>query len=140
VTGASALPIKNITLEYGTSKRSIVDEVTRVKPEFGTGTSINTSYIWEMKKTGSIPPGTGIWYRWKFTDDNGRNYTTPRQTAVFEDVRFSWEVEKDENMDIYWHDQENTMILDLVSGLDDRLSRIDLDVIIPTERKIKVLL
>jgi hypothetical protein len=139
IEGTSVLPIKNITLEYGTNERSIVDEITRVHPTFNPGLKINTSYSWEMKKTGSIPPGAVIWYQWTLIDDAQRTYTSPRQTTSFKDTRFEWTVNNSADMDIYWHDQDSTMIKEMASEVESRLSQLKLEVIIPPERKIKVM-
>ncbi|MBI4284672.1 MAG: hypothetical protein HY670_02070 [Chloroflexi bacterium] len=139
VEGSSILPVKNISLEYGTNRRSVVSQINRVTPEFGPGVRINTGWAWEMKKTGSIPPGAAIWWQWRFTDEAGRSYVTPRQTIVFEDTRFQWQVEKAASMDIYWHTQDASLIKELMAVLEAKLARVQLDVKIPPERKPRIL-
>jgi hypothetical protein len=126
-------------LEYGTNERSVVEQVTKVQLTFPTGTKINNSYTWDMKKTGSLPPKAEVWYQWRFEDYGGRTYITPRQSMVFDDSRYKWQLESTPTIDYYYHDQALTMIKDLISGVESNLSQIELDVAIPKERKIKVL-
>jgi hypothetical protein len=140
VSGSSALPVANITLEYGTYEHSIIEEVTRVQPAFNPGSAINSSYIWDMRKTGSLPPKAEIWYQWRFQDDSKREFITPKSNVVFEDTRFQWKLESSASLDVYYHDQDSSMIKVLMSGIQSNLSRIKIATVIPPERKIKVLI
>ena len=136
--GSSTLPVTNINLEYGTDKRSLVSEISRVEPEYAPGVTIRTSWVWEMKKTGSLPPGAKVWWQWRITDEADRTYVTPRQTMVFEDTRYRWQVEVAHDLDIYWHSLGASLVKDLTEGVESRLSRVKLEVDIPEERKPKV--
>lgn len=138
IEGSSALPVAKIILEYGTDKRSLVSEVNRVEPEYATEVKIRTSYVWEMKKTGSIPPGARVWWRWRITDEDERTYVTPRQTTVFEDTRYQWQVETAHDLDIYWYSLGASLVKELTEGVESRLWRVELEVDIPEERKPKV--
>ncbi|MFC1908263.1 peptidase MA family metallohydrolase [Chloroflexota bacterium] len=137
--GSSVLPVAKISLEYGTDKRSIVSEVSRVEPEYAKDVKIRTSWVWEMKKTGgSIPPGTRVWWRWRITDEADRTYVTPHQTTVFEDTRYEWQIETAQDLDIYWYSLEANLVKELTDGVGSRLSRVELQVDIPVDRKPKV--
>ncbi len=136
--GNSALPVKSLSLEYGTDKRAIFSEVNRVQPPFGQTAKINSSYTWEMKKTGSLPPGAQVWWQWRVIDEAGRTYVTPSQQLIFEDTRYKWQVKVVADMDIYWHSQDATLINELTAAVEAKLARIKLEVVIPKERKPKV--
>lgn len=136
--GSSILPVAAINLEYGTDKRSVVSEVSRVEPEYALEAKIATNWVWEMKKTGSLPPGARVWWRWRITDEAERTYVTPRQAIVFEDTRYQWQVEVAPDLDIYWHSLGASLVKELTEGVESRLSRVKLEVNIPEERKPKV--
>ena len=136
--GSSTVPVASINLEYGTDKRSIVGEVSRVEPEYAPEVKIRTSYVWEMKKTGSLPPGARVWWRWRITDEDNRTYVTPRQTIVFEDTRYQWQTEVAPDLDIYWYSLGASLVKELTEGVESRLSSVKLEVNIPEERKPKV--
>ncbi len=138
IEGTSALPVASINLEYGTDKRSLVSEVSRVEPEYAPEVKIRTSYVWEMKKTGSIPPGARVWWRWRITDEDRRTYVTPRENIVFEDTRYQWQVETAYDLDIYWYSLGASLVKELTEGVESRLSRVKLEVGIPEERKPQV--
>ena len=138
IEGSSTLPVTDINLKYGTDKRSLVSEVSRVEPEYAPGVEVRTGWVWEMKKGGSIPPGARVWWQWQITDEEGRTYITPRQTIIFEDTRYQWQVEVAADLDIYWYSLETSMVKKLTEGVESRLSRVKLEVDIPEERKPKV--
>lgn len=138
IEGTSALPVASINLEYGTDKRSLISEVSRVEPEYATEVKIRTNYVWEMKKTGSIPPGARVWWRWRITDEDRRTYVTPRQSIVFEDTRYQWQMETAHDLNIYWYSLRASLIKELTEGVKSRLSRVKLEVDIPEERKPQV--
>jgi Peptidase MA superfamily len=138
VTAKSPATIKIIYLKYGSDERSLVPEVSSSKADFNEGLEVSTSWTWKMKKTGSMPPGATIWWKWEISDASGNTFTTEKQSAVYTDTRFTWEVREHDDFDIYWHDQNQSMINELLAGIQERLSRLQLDVQIPTERKPKV--
>ncbi|MFC2038194.1 peptidase MA family metallohydrolase [Chloroflexota bacterium] len=136
--GGSDTEIETIVLEYGSDKRSLVASVNSIEPEFQKGLDIDVSWDWDMKKSGSLPPGATVWWRWKLTDNRGNTTTTDRQTLPYEDTRFQWQTTRVSGMDIYWNGQSQTLRSELTAELETRLARIQLDVTIPQERAIKV--
>jgi hypothetical protein len=136
----SPVPFKNVTLEFSTNQRSIVEEITKVQVPFNPGTILNANYSLEFKKQGSFPPKVLISYQWRITDSNDRFFLTPKKTVTFEDTRFNWENKSLSNMDIYWHDQDTALIDSMLAEVEVRLSGIKLNVSIPPERKIKVVI
>ena len=63
---------------------------------------------------------------------------TPQETLVYTDSRFTWQSAQMEKMDIYWHGQDEALIHEITGEVDTRLSRLELDVTIPEERKPRV--
>lgn len=136
--GSSPVAVKTISLEYGTDERSLTDKTTRTEVEFNEAKEVLVSWDWQMKKTGSIPPGATVWWRWVLTDIDGKTNTVPSESIVYTDTRFSWQVKKQADMDIYWHGQNEALVNELANEVQARLYRIQLNVTIPPERKPKV--
>jgi hypothetical protein len=135
---SSALPLKKVVLEYGTDKRTIASEVQRAEPEFGIGNNFKTSWTWDMRKTGSLPPGASVWWQWHITDEANREYTTQRERGIFTDARYIWQLQEATDMNLYWHGLGTNLIGELTEGVESKLARIELAVDIPAERKPKV--
>jgi hypothetical protein len=135
--GHNSQIIKTIFLEYGTDVHSLSDQTTRTRVDFQENRDFSVSWNWEMKKRGSLPPGVNIWWQWILTDVAGRSITVPRDTLKYTDTRYSWQVKKTRDMDLYWYTNEATMY-QLADVLQSHLERLQLNITIPAERKPQV--
>jgi hypothetical protein len=138
VTAKGPAVIKKIILIYGSDQRSLVPETSSSEAEFNEDKEVSTNWVWKMKKTGSLPPGATIWWQWEITDAEGKMVSTEKQSKVYSDTRFQWTVKEYPEFNIYWHDQSDTMMNNLLAEIQVRLDRIQMDVQIPPERKPKV--
>jgi len=124
---SSALPIDKIALKYGTEQvYSCGRSYSTVSQEFGKGEDVKTSWTWEMKKSGSIPPGSTVWWQWQITDDAERKHLTPRQELLFEDRRFDWQTTSRGNYSINWYDGGAAFGKEVALAVDAELSRLQL--------------
>jgi hypothetical protein len=133
----SPLAINSIELEYGTDKHTLVSETNRIKPVFTPGKEVNANWDWQMKKTGSIPPGATVWWRW-VTTVNDETQTTVRKSLTYTDTRFQWQSVSLKDADFYWYGQNESLVKMLTGAVQQHLARIELNVSIPPERKPKV--
>jgi len=130
--------VTNVSLKFGTDKRSLVSESSEAEPDFDPDFVVETSWEWQMKKTGSLPPGATVWWQWRIVDETNKILLTPRRNIVFEDTRYQWQKIVTEDLDVYWHELEASLVHDLTEGLEVKLSRLELNVQIPEERKPKI--
>ena len=138
--GTNPQTIKAIALEYGTDQRSLTSQTIRTELDFRHSSEVTATWDWQMKKTGSVPPGATVWWQWILTDIDGNTITIQRQTLAYTDTRFEWQVKKLADMDIYWYGQNENLVYTLAEAVHPSLSRIQLNVTIPDERKPKVML
>lgn len=134
----SPVTVDEITIICSSDERTLVPSTNQAEPDFDADCTINTEWKWEMKKIGSIPPGATIWWEWVITNQDGETLTTPRQEIVYSDTRFKWEFREYDIVDVYWHSQPEELIEELLAVVETQLSRIELDVDIPAERKPQV--
>ena len=138
LSGNAPGDIHSINLVYGTDKHSLVSETNTIKPDFKPGKVVSAKWTWLMKKTGSLPPGAKIWWTWELTDEEGNTTSTPKESLIYSDTRFTWESIKSATMDIYWHDQDKAMIQELTNEVESKVARIQLNFVIPGERKPRI--
>jgi hypothetical protein len=134
----SPTEVSSITLKYGSSERTLAPEISTSQPDFTASKDISVSWTWEMKKTGSIPPGANIWWQWQLTNANGETMLTQRQMMPYLDTRYNWQSRSLEDINIYWHDQNESLIDELIKAIDEHLSNVPINVEIPAERTPKV--
>jgi hypothetical protein len=61
------------------------------------------TWDWEMKKTGSIPPGTTVLFGWQIVDVNGALQTFESDSIEWSDDRFEWDQYTENNLTIEWY-------------------------------------
>lgn len=120
--------IEVVDLEFGTEH--IYDcassSYTSVRLDVDTATEITTSWEWDMRRTGSIPPGSTVWWRWRLRDVEGNEYRSERNELAYEDDRFDWQSHQFRNITLYWHAGGADFGERLADALADGFRNIDL--------------
>jgi len=83
--------ITAVVLEYGTEQLTCGDVIAKAFPDFNEGNSINVEWSWDMRQSGSLPPGATIWWRWRYTDETGRETLSDQKTITWLDDVHNWQ-------------------------------------------------
>lgn len=113
--------IVDVTLEYGNEQLTCGEVIAKAFPDFQNGKSIAVSWTWDMRQSGSLPPGTTIWWRWRYVDSSGAEFVSDKKTITWLDDVHDWQtVSKDfVNIHYYGNDQAfgQTMLDAGIEGL-----------------------
>src|SRR5512136_1248720 len=63
--------IASVVLEYGVDQLTCGTVVAKAFPDFTPAASLDISWTWEMRQSGSLPPGAQLWWRWQVSDVDG---------------------------------------------------------------------
>jgi hypothetical protein len=99
----SEAEIDEIVLEYGVEQQTCGTVVAKAFPEFAPSQEVKAKWVWEMKKSGSEPPGAQIWWRWHVTDADGNELLTDVQTITWLDSTHDWETIEGDSIDLHWY-------------------------------------
>jgi hypothetical protein len=127
VTIESQTPINSVELEYGTTQLTCGTVVAKAFPKFTAGTSISSAWTWEMKQSGSLPPGATVWWRWRYTDSNNAEYVTERQTVTWLDAKHEWQTISSGLVYLHWYYGEQVFAQDLLDAALTGLTRLQED-------------
>jgi hypothetical protein len=109
--------IEAVELEFGTDALSCGQSVNRAIPEdFTPGTSIETDWTWNLRRTGAIPPGTNVWWRWILRDSNHDMLETPVQSLQFTDTLYPWKTLETDALAVYWYVGDNDFARSLIDA------------------------
>ena len=114
--------ITSVIIEYGTHQLTCGTVIAKAFPQFTPGTSISPSWTWEMRQSGSLPPGTIIWWRWRYTNTNGIETVSEQKTVTWIDSTFDWKTLSAENLDLHWYDGEYTFAQALLEAANNGLA------------------
>lgn len=100
---ASTTAIEQVVLEYGIEKRTCGTVTARAFPDFAPGTSAAVAWTWEMRQSGSEPPGAQIWYRWHVTDTAGNEQVSDEQQVIWIDNQHAWRTISRGMLNLHWY-------------------------------------
>ncbi|HSK88278.1 MAG TPA: peptidase MA family metallohydrolase [Anaerolineales bacterium] len=119
-TGESELT--SVVLEYGNEQQTCGEVIAKAFPQFTPGKTIQAEWTWEMRQSGSLPPGAQLWWRWRITDANGNETVTETQTATWLDDVHNWQtMQNGENLELHWYEGDQNFIDDLAQAAYDGL-------------------
>ena len=124
VQATSKAGIERVILEYGVDKLTCGSVVARVFPSFKPGTRADVRWTWEMRQSGSEPPGATIWYRWHVTAKDGAEQVSRDQRVTWLDSAHRWEQVSREKVTLHWYGAPPAFADDLLATAVGSLKRL----------------
>ncbi len=110
----SDVDIASIVLEYGNAQQTCGEVVAKAFPQITPGKTVEAQWTWEMRQSGSLPPGAQLWWRWRITDLNGQESVTERQTATWIDDTHNWKtMQNGDFVRLHWYEGDQAFASDL---------------------------
>lgn len=119
--------IDNATLIYGTNGRSCQNTGSKQTIEFDPAAAVALSWEWELKRSGSLPPGAEVWWEWEIEDEAGNVVTTERQTRLVIDERFEWQTAESNGLLVNWIEGDQAFGYSILDIADESLTLISAD-------------
>jgi len=123
---SSAL-ITSVTLEYGTDQLTCGTVLAKAFPQFTPGTTVTSEWTWEMRQSGSLPPGAGLWWRWRYTDENGVENVSEKKTLTWLDAEHDWQTVTSGFINLHWYSSDQAFAEDLLQAAITGLARLQND-------------
>lgn len=95
--------ITSVTLEYGSKQQTCGDVIAKAYPKITPGKTVQAEWTWDMRQSGSLPPGTSIWWRWLYTDETGAEVTSEIKTATWLDNVHAWQTVSSGDLRVHWY-------------------------------------
>src|SRR6266511_6140086 len=89
-TITSDVDITSVVLEYGNEQQTCGEVIAKAFPQFTPSKSVHAEWTWDMRQSGSLPPGAQLWWRWRITDATGNETVSETQNAIWLDNVHSW--------------------------------------------------
>jgi len=100
---SSTSNITSIVLEYGTEQLTCGEVIAKAFPQFTPGKSVNVEWTWDMRQSGSLPPGATIWWRWRYIDETGKEAVSNQQTVTWLDSEHNWKASSKGQVNLHWY-------------------------------------
>ena len=127
--GKGERPVEIVDVEFGTDVifSCASSEYRSARTKIGRREDISVTKEWDMRRTGSVPPGAVVWWRWRVVDDLGQEFLSPRQEVIYNDDRFYWRKYTSDNITFYWYAGGSGFGRRLADTVRDGLANLQLD-------------
>jgi hypothetical protein len=116
-TLTSEAEITSVILEYGNEQQTCGEVIAKAFPAFKPGTQVEAEWTWEMRQSGSLPPGAQLWWRWRAMDANGQETVSDTYTATWLDDQHGWQtMNNGDHLRLHWYEGDQTFIIDLAKA------------------------
>ena len=115
-TLTSSTDIVSVTLEYGNEQLTCGEVVAKAFPDFSPSTEVDVAWLWDMRQSGSLPPGTTIWWRWRYTDSTGKEFLSEKQTITWLDSQHDWKTLADKDVRIHYYGKSESFAQTMLSA------------------------
>lgn len=120
-------PIASITLEYGVEQLTCGTVVAKAFPQFEPSNSVSVEWLWDMRQSGSLPPGETIWWQWRIVDANGQETLTEKKTLVWLDSKYKWQTITEGDLRLHWYSGDQAFAQTLLDSAADGLELLNKD-------------
>jgi len=107
-TLSSTAKITSVVLEYGNEQQTCGEVIAKAFPQFVPSNSVDVEWTWDMRQSGSLPPGASIWWRWRVQDESGAQFVGERQTATWLDDVHSWQTVSSGDLRLHYYGRDKS--------------------------------
>ena len=119
-TISSDAEIQSVVLEYGNEQQTCGEVIAKAFPQITPGKTVTAEWTWDMRQSGSLPPGTTLWWRWRITDASGNEMVSDTKTTTWLD-NHDWQTISNGQLILHWYGKDKqfaqTMLAAGLEGL-----------------------
>lgn len=124
IAATSDAPIDDIRVHYTVARMSHAQVTAEAYIAFTPAKSVKTQWLWDMRKTGALPPGTSVTYWFTVADNAGREIETLPDVIHIEDARFNWQTIQQGQVKLFWYSGDTSFADELMAAAQTALSRL----------------
>ena len=137
-TMSSPVEINSIVLEYGSQQQTCGEVIAKAFPQFTPGKSVRAEWTWEMRQSGSLPPGAQLWWRWRVTDANGNETLTETSiTTWLDDVHF-WQTVSSDPLYLHYYGIDKAFAQEMLKAGVEGMKRSEEDAGLTTDAPVNI--
>jgi hypothetical protein len=134
----SDVDITDIRLHYRVDRMEHAQITSEVYIEFAPANEVTAQWVWDMRKTGGLPPGSSVDYWWTVTDAGGNRLETAPTRVLVEDNRYDWRSLTEGKITIYWYQGDDDFGSELMATAQQALARLSADTGVELEKSVKI--
>jgi len=134
----SDVTVTDIRLHYAVDMVRLAQVTSEVYLEFEPAAAVDAEWVWDMRKTGGLPPGSSVDYWWTVVDAAGDSVATVPAKVDFDDLRYSWQSLVEGEISIYWYQGGDSFAGEIMAAAQQALARLTSDTGAFLERPVEI--
>ncbi len=128
LSAESDVNITDVRLHYTVDRASFAQVTSEVYIEFVPATTVDAGWVWDMRKTGGLPPRSIVEYWWTVEDTGGDRIETKPVRVQFDDTRYLWGNLTEGKVTLYWYKGEQSFAEEIMVTAQQVLARLAEDI------------
>jgi hypothetical protein len=124
ISAQSDVNITDIRLHYTVERKSYAQVIAEAVIAFTPAKKVDTQWVLDMRKVGTIPSGTVITYWLTVTDASNSQVETLPIAVNFNDSRFDWKTIQEGQVTIHWYTGNESFGNELMSTAQQVLTKL----------------
>jgi hypothetical protein len=124
IAAKSDVNITDIRVHYTVERQSFAQVISEAYVSFVPAKEVNAYWVWDMRRTGALPPGTEITFWLTISDNSGRLNETLPTVIHFDDNRYEWKTIEEGQVKLYWYSGDDTFGAELMAAVQAALTRL----------------
>ena len=124
ITTSSDANITDVRLHYIVDRMSHAQIVSEIRVPVAPAKNVTAEWLWDMRMSGGMPPGSSIDYWWTVTDAGGGTLETAPARVYIDDDRYDWQHITRGSVTLFWYEGNDAFAGDLMNAVDAALSRL----------------
>ncbi len=138
ITISDDVEIKSIVLEYGNDQQTCGEVIAKAFPQFTPGKTVNTEWAWDMRQSGSLPPGAQLWWRWRVTDASGNETVTDTQNVTWLDNIHHWQTVSNGQLNLHFYRIDKAFAQEMLNAGQEGMDRNQKDAGLTTDSPVNI--
>jgi hypothetical protein len=134
----SGANITSVVLEYGEDQLTCGTVIAKAFPQLTAAGDVQVEWTWDMRQSGSVPPGATLWWHWLVQDANGAQLSSPTKTIIWLDSTHSWQEISGGNINLHYYDGGQSFGQALHDAAAQALVRLSNDVGISSDKPVDI--
>jgi hypothetical protein len=130
--------ITAVVLEYGVNQLTCGTVDAKAFPQVTSGTDVKVTWTWQMLESGSLPPGSTVWWHWLVTDSGGAQFTSPTKTVLWLDNVHPWQAITGGNINLHYYNGGSSFGQQLHDAAAQALVRLSQDVGVTSDSPVDI--
>src|SRR6266498_2912126 len=138
ITVNNSAEITSIVLEYGNQQQTCGEVIAKAFPQFTPSKSVHAEWTWDMRQSGSLPPGAQLWWRWRVTDASGNETVTDAQNATWLDSIHPWQTLSNGQLNLHYYRISKSFAQEMLDAGQEGMDRNKNDAGLTTDSQVNI--